>query len=263
MKKIFIATNTFSKHKRQDLCLEKLLLLKENNPNVDVGLIQFESEKIPYQNIPIYYNLKRSSRDIINSTKQLPLFNDLLNTASEISEDIFVYCNSDIILSQKLIDLINSTEIEAFGVSRSEIFDINNLDDLATLVRVEPAGFDCWVISKKWWNEHKNKFPDAFLGKPLFDVLYTMIMFLNSNNKFISNKHLIFHIVHGKESFEKDECFIFNERLVGPEYQKFWKVWNEIEKKTFYLREDWGYFLKFNAEEEKNIEEIKQNYLSS
>jgi hypothetical protein len=264
MKKISFYTNVYTKYKRQDLAIEKLSQLVDSNPNITASLIQFEDETIEYNysNINILNVLKRSSKNTIGGSKSMPYIKDLFDEASKDTEEVFVFFNSDIILTQKLINHIQNNPVEAYGISRSEILEIENLSDPAHLVRTEPAGFDCWVVSKSWWEKHREKFPDMILGRPFFDVIYTILMLLNSNNHYISNKHLIYHILHGKESFTRDECYFHNEQVRNTEFRTMWdECWGPICNNTFFKREDYGSFLQFQPNENEVIEHYKQNFL--
>jgi len=209
-KKILIGTNVHGKYHRQNLCIDSLHRLKQKNSNVEICLVQEPEDIINYDNIQVLPKLKRNSSHILKTDKKLPFVNDIFDVLCDSSQDYFIFCNSDIILSQQLIDHIIFNEVEAFGISRIEILHINNLKESFTPLRMEPAGFDCWVVSKRWWLKHIHLFKDYLLGRPHFDVHYSVLMFLNSNNTFISNQYLIYHIMHEKTSFVEDECRIFN-----------------------------------------------------
>lgn len=260
MKKILLTTNTFGKNFRQDLAIEKLKILKENNKNLDVCLLQFEQEcDIPYTDIKICKNLKRSSKSILNTKKELPFIKDLFDLSCDLAEEYFIYSNSDIILSQKFINFVNTKDIEAFGVSRIDVKEVNSLNEATYPTRMEPAGFDTWVVSKKWWSQHRHLFPDMLIGRPLFDVIFTVLMLFNSKNIHMSRDYLIYHIRHPLVSFDQDECYFYNEKIANDSFGELLDWWNtSIAKKTFLQRPDWGSFLKFLPNEESTIINEKQ-----
>lgn len=258
MKQILLTTNTFSSYKRQDLAVQKMHLLQNKNANVKCALIQFEEEQTSYEDYPIdkLRVLKRSSKSDLKVSKQLPYIKDLFDVSRDYSEDIFVFSNSDIILSQKLINYINNNDIEAVGISRIDISPIEDLTQSSTIIRMEPAGFDTWVVSKKWWTKHSKLFPDMLLGRPEFDVVYTALMDLNSKNTHISTEYLTYHPMHEIVSFTKDECYHYNIKFKENQYKKLFDWWGNICNQTYLSRPDWGSFLKFLPDEKEIISNI-------
>jgi hypothetical protein len=260
-KKVLIGTNVYGKYHRQNLGIDSLHKLKQKNTNVDICLVQEPQDLIEYENIQIFKQLKRNSSDLLNTKRKLPFVNDIFDVLCNNCEDYFLFCNSDIILSQNLIDQINNTDIEAQAISRIEIPHINKLSDSFCPIRIEPAGFDCWIFSKKWWIDHKHLFQDYLLGKPYFDVYYAMLMFLHSKNLFISNQYLIYHILHEKTAFIEDECLKFNKEQTFKFYAENEKIWGECCNNTFLKRSDYGRFLNFNSNENEIIQNIKNNII--
>ena len=261
MKKILLCTNVYGKYKRQDLCIDSIEKLIKKNPNVSGLLIQFENETIEYFNIPAAFKLKRSAKTKLETDKEFPSIKDLFDIAADSSEEIFVYFNSDIILTQQLIKHIEDNPCEAYGISRTELLNTpEKLSDPVAVVRMEPAGYDCWVIDKKWWKAKRDLFPHMFIGRPYFDVIYTAMMTIHSNNHHINNKHLIYHPVHERNSFDEDAVYYHNRGLAENQFDKYRLFWGDICSKTFFKREDWGYFLKFNEDENKTIENCKKEY---
>jgi hypothetical protein len=260
-KHILIGTSTYGKHIRQDLCVESLIKLSKTYDNVDVCLVQQESDDLVYSNIENIKELTRNSSDVLDTNKNMPFINDIFNILSKKATDVFVFCNSDIILTQQLIEYIDKTETEAFGISRIDISQINALTEPANIIRMEPAGFDCWVVSKNWWTEHSYLFKDFVIGRPFFDVMYTITMLLNSKNQYISNKHLIYHINHPRQWSDHDECYVFNKTQKESFYENLETIWGECCNNTFLKRSDWGSFLQFLPTEETTIKQIQAKYL--
>lgn len=265
MKQILLTTNTFSSYKRQDLAVQKMQLLQKKNSNVKCALIQFEGEETSYEECDIdkLRVLNRSSKTDLNVTKQLPYIKDLFNVSSDYSDEIFVFSNSDIILSQKLINYINNNDIEAVGISRIDISPIEDLKENSRIIRMEPAGFDTWVVSKKWWIKHSSLFPDMLLGRPEFDVVYTALMDLNSKNIHISTEHLTYHPIHKIVSFTKDECYYHNIKFKDTQYKKLFDWWGNICNQTYLARPDWGSFLQFIPGEREIISNIIKDHKNS
>lgn len=256
-KHILIGTNAYNKYDRQDLCIESFRCLKDSSSNIDICLVQEENDLVQYNDIPIFRELKRNSSNVLDTNKKLPFVNDIFDVLARHSKDYFLFCNSDIILSQQLINYINFNDIEALGISRIEIPPIKSLTEQFSPIRMEPAGFDCWVVSKKWWLEHRELFKDYLLGRPFFDVHYAVLMFLYSKNIFVSNQHLIYHIMHKSPAFTEDACYLFNTKQTQDYYLDNEKVWGECCNNTFLKRTDWGRFLNFNANETDILRRIK------
>lgn len=259
-KSILIGTSVYKKNQRQDLCIESLQRLSNQYTNIKCCLIQQQQDVVLYNDIICYRSLSRNSMSVLDTQKNIPFINDILDQMSEYSEDIFVYCNSDIILSPRLIDYIHSTDVEAFGVSRTDIYPTASLVDPLIIHRNEPAGFDCWVVSKKWWQNNRHKFYDFLIGRPYFDVMYTILMALNSNNTYVSDREIIFHAVHENSSYEKDECYLFNQNQKIRHYEYIEEIWKACGDNTYLQREDYGFFLRYLDNEQNIIKRIINYY---
>lgn len=259
-RQILVGTSVFGKYTRQDLCVESLKKLAHKNSNVKCCLVQQDSDEVLYEGIKILRNLKRNSSSVFDTKKNIPFVNDIFDVLSHETEDVFVFCNSDIILTQALFDYINSIDVEAFGVSRIDISNINSLTEPAKILRMEPSGFDCWIVSKVWWNKHKHLFQDFIIGRPYFDVMYTMLMFVNSKNLYVSNKRLIYHIMHQRKWKDKDECYHYNRLQKEKHYEELEKVWGECCNTTFLKRSDWGRFLQIRDDEIQIISDIQTKH---
>jgi hypothetical protein len=259
-KHILIGTNTYNKYERQDLCIDGFRRLKDTCSNVDICLVQEPADNVYYQDIHIIRDLKRNSSGFLKTNKKLPFVNDIFDVLANHSKEYFIFCNSDIILSQQLINYINYNEIEAFGISRIEIPPIKSLVESFSPIRMEPAGFDCWVVSKKWWLDKRHLFKDYLLGRPFFDVHYTILMLLNSINRYVSNQRLIYHIMHKSPAFVEDDCYIFNKEQTFKFYSENEKIWGECCNNTFLKRQDIGRFLMFNPDEDNIIDNIKNKH---
>jgi hypothetical protein len=260
-KNIHIFTNTFGKYKRQDICIDAIKELIKNNSNINASLIQYEDDIVEYD-LPVIRTLNRNSKDVIGGNRKFPFINDILDISCNNSKDIFVWCNSDIIIHQNLIDYINNTDVEAFAVTRTEIDDIDSIFSDAKIIRNEPAGFDCFVISKTWWNNNHHLFQDMIIGRPFFDVMYALLMLLNSNNIYVSKNHMIFHMVHEKQSFTNDEYYHYNRKQKELHYQWIENIWGELCNNTFLKRNDIGRFLNVNIDENNIIHQIKKKYIT-
>lgn len=200
--KIAIGTNFFGNYHRQTIAIDSLIKIKSKyKNNVDLFGIQFKEEKEEIEkrsDINYIFELTRSSRDLFSNDKKLPYINDILNILFGLSYEYFIFTNSDVILSDRLINFILNNNIQAMPCSRLDIQNITTLSDTISPVRWEIAGFDTFIFSKNWFNKHRDKFHDYFIGKPYFDLAYASIIKIHSDD-LIGNKNpaFCFHIHHG------------------------------------------------------------------
>lgn len=260
-KQILLGTSVFQKYKRQDLCISAFKALSKNISNVECCLIQHPDDDVLYEDINCFRDLKRNCRSAMHTTKNIPFVNDIFDCLSKRCDDIFVFCNSDIILTPTLIQYINSIEhVEAFGISRTDIAEIDSINHPARMIRNEPAGFDCWVISKNWWNRYKHKFEDFLIGRPFFDVMYTMLMSINSSNTYVSDREIIYHVMHKQVSFQEDECFMFNKNQKIKYYEYLEQLWAQCTEATYAKRRDFGTFFEYIPSEQGIINNIVREF---
>lgn len=214
--KIILGTNTFEKYHRQDVAVQSWQKL-----GIDIYDVQFTDTKSEY-NLNNLSVLTRSSKtELKKSVKRLPFVNDIVNILSEISCDYFIYTNSDVIIMPSLLQHIEKVKPDCMSCSRLDICDITCFDNIKTEakpVRWEIAGYDTFIFKKDWFLKHKKLFRDYYIGRPLWDVVYTGIMKMYSNGFEIGNNNPPFcmHIHHGlaavtTDTPEKD----FNENNVN------------------------------------------------
>jgi hypothetical protein len=261
MNKIALITNTFGKYDRQDYCIEVLKKIQKTCSNVTPFLIQHKNDSKIYSEITQLNVLERTSRDILSTDKMLPFVNDILHEGAKLNYDYFALINSDILVSKKLIRFIEEKEPEAVAISRIDVQPLQSIADNIIPVRCEPAGFDCWVFNTKWFKQHSHLFVDMLLGRPHFDVMYAIAMFLNSKDVFVSNDKLIFHPMHQLKSSPQDVCQFFNKNQSETLYPKYEKFWGDLCNNTFLKRPDYGSFLQFNSNEDSIKLEIKKKFL--
>lgn len=217
-KKIAFAVNLFGENKRTDLAIESFLKIKQKYPNIDLYNVQFVDEQIKgryHADIPTLRVLKDSSKNYIKrpSKKTLPIMNELFTKLSELDNyDYFIFTNDDIIISDRYIKFILSTDYDCYPASRLAIKSINTLSDSIYNEHFQVAGFDTFCIRSKWWQQNKDKFSPYILGHPCWDVHYaTLCMRYGSSTLCNKWPAPTFHIIHGddshQDSAERDHNF--------------------------------------------------------
>jgi hypothetical protein len=265
--KLLLGTNLFGDSNRQHIARESWMYLQRKYPTIiELVAIQFAHEApvysptefIGYQDykIPAVFTLHKSSKtEVKDSTKDIPFIKNILNeiyVKANTDETIthFAYINSDCILTDNFIQYLASTTVDALSISRLDIQSMNSFAELSskgvTVLRNEIAGFDCFVFSKEWWNNHSDKFKDMLIGQPLFDVYYTGLMMLFGGTIYNnSSKPLVCHMFHENTSHNDTVEKQYNASLI--EHSMFEKL--IVNMMHYHLqynlckREPWGRFL--------------------
>lgn len=267
-KKIAFGVNLFGTSKRSDMAIESFLKIKESFPNnVDLFNVQFVDENIKgriHKDVPTLRVLQDTSKNYIKreSKKTLPIMNELFTRLSELSGyDYFIFTNDDIIISNRYIKFILSTDYDCYPASRLAIKDINTLQEPIINEHYQVAGFDTFAIKSSWWKDNKNKFPNYILGHPCWDVHYATLCMRHGNST-LCNKWPAptFHIVHGDDSHadsaERDHNFslywkpskfdvdmwhnyLFSILLRRPEANYCTPHDNELELEKKYFNDNW------------------------
>ena len=254
--KIAIGINIFGYYSRQDQCIEVLLRLASKHSNISLYNITYEDEKnytLGFNHLPL---LKTKAKHIIKgSESDKPLAKDFFNILSEIDCDYFIFLNSDILLTEKVIKLILKGEYDTYSFSRHDCYKIVSLDKIIPY-RIEIAGFDAWVVKKSWWLEHNHHFNDYIYAEHLWDVAFTLEMY-NRSNSFIGNKDV--YICHEKHELKWNETSpesIHNSKLW--ESTLYSKRWHEFIYSYLVNRLPYGQFLyPLRNELEKEKEYLK------
>jgi hypothetical protein len=263
MVKIAITTNTFGSYDRQDHCVNVLKRFHQSYPLMKPFLLQYPEDEVPYTDIEIVRNLKRSSMDLFpNGDKKFPFVNDLFEISSQLDTEYFVYINSDILITKEFLDHIITMAPEALAMSRVDCKIINvkdnNVFDISPM-RLEAAGFDAFIFNNNWWKTNKEKFHDMFLGRPVFDNCYAIVMMMNSKNILDNRSRMLYHPYHKTISFRNDDYYKFNHAQKDKFYKKEMGFWDRIYKKTFGKRDPKS-MLNVLPDEIINLHNFKTDY---
>lgn len=254
--KIAIGLNIFGNYDRQSRCIETLKKLKSKHSEIDLYNVTFENDTNSdndFIHVPL---LKTTAKDIIpNSKSKKPITKEFFNALSTQKCDYFVFLNSDILLSNKLINFIKKEEYETYCFSRHDVFPLNNINDPIVPFRIEIAGFDVWVVKKDWWQKNSFRFENYIYAEHLWDVAYTLEMFNHSNCYFGNKEFFIAHEKHdlkwNEESVEARHNATLWEKT--PYHQK----WHEFIFSNLVKREPYGQFFKPLY----NEKELEKKYL--
>lgn len=254
--KIALGINIFESYPRQDRCIEVLKKIKNKYDNINLYNITFINEKnldTSFFHLPL---LERKAKDIINNSKSnKPISKDFFDILSKQECDYFLFLNSDILISEKMIKEILNKNFETMVFSRHDIFPLNSLNDKIIPFRIEIAGFDCWCVKKNWWIENRQKFNDYIYAEHLWDVDFSLTMF-NFSNCILQNKQ--FFIAHEKHDLNWNETSVeakYNSTLW--EKTPYHKKWHEFIFSNLIKRKPYGQFLEPLIDEK----ELEENYL--
>jgi hypothetical protein len=255
--KIAIGINIFGNNSRQQHCIETLIKLKNEFPNVELYNITFENEKNENLNLKHLPFLKKTSKDLIkNSNKNYPIAKDIFNILSEVDCDYFLYINNDILISKKLINLILKNEYESYCFSRHEIEPIQTIHDEIKPIKIEIAGFDAWCIKKEWWKQNHQKFEDYIVAQPIWDVDFALTLYNYSNCKICNLDFYIAHEIHERlwdeQSLEaKYNLSIWEKRPYGNRFRDY--IFNYLVNRKPYAR----FYNPLPNEEEIKVKMLK------
>jgi len=241
--KIALGINIFKSYPRQNRCIEVLKKIKSKYSYIDLYNITFEDEKNLDENFIHLPVLIRKSKDVIkNSISNKPIAKDFFNTLANQNCDYFLFLNSDILLSEKLIKRISDADFETMVFSRHDIYPLDNLNSKIIPFRIEIAGFDCWCVKKDWWIKNSEKFEDYVYAEHLWDVDFTLKMY-NFSKCILQNKD--FFIAHEKHDLNWNETSVeakHNSSLW--EKTPYHKNWHEFIFSNLIKRKPYGQFLE-------------------
>jgi hypothetical protein len=224
--KISIGINGFKQYndlnKREKLCLESLIKIKEKNNNIKLYNICFENENIEYKNFITLNSLRKKSSDIIhtyfqaeglkneynlrkneinNNKKHLPSVKEIFDVLASTDCDYFLFLNNDIILSNRVLKEIEEDNFDCYPVSRMHIYDIDTLDDTPELESYSIHGFDAFLVKKNIWKTLRNNFEDLILGRFYWDTYFATLFNLLCKCKNLNKlPPVCFHIEHKSTS---------------------------------------------------------------
>lgn len=207
MKSIAIGINIFKDFKRQQLCIDSLLRIKNKHKNVKLYNIQQAHTKYVdiHPNFETIYDKGRVAANTVSGCNmQMPMVRDFFDALADTGNDYFIFLNSDIILTSKIVKFINNNDVDSVSMSRLAINEIDSID--STNIQhshFQIAGFDVWAIRTSWWKENRQHFPDYIYAISAWDVDYGARLMVLGNSKFdIDFPAGCYHIIHPEKSHD-------------------------------------------------------------
>lgn len=238
--KIAVGTNLFGDNFAQTLALQSLVKCKELFPDtIDLFNIQFEDGKDLTENVNFttLRSLKRTSQDVCNGKRQLPIVRDMFDSLADLGYDYFCFINSDIIVSKHFFEEILANEKEVYIASRLAIkgdnvkdlnfqIEINQPNSLVKNSHYQVSGFDAFTIKTEWWKKNRTLFPEYVYAVVYWDTHYATLLMKNADT-YMQNKHpTIFHIIHEDRSSAQCEEFVFNQSTFYTKYRNDFNLWH-------------------------------------
>jgi len=240
-KKIAVGTNLFGQNTAQDLALQSLIKCKKRYPDhIDLFNIQFENGKdlTEHPDFKTIHCLKRTSKDVCNGTRELPIVRDMFDGLADLGYDYFCFINSDIMVSQNFFKEIFDNDNEVYIASRLAIegeikdldFSINLNDPNSSPVRnshYQVSGFDAFTIKTEWWKNNRNLFPEYVYAVVYWDTHYATLLLKNADT-FMQNKTpTLFHIIHEDKSSAQCPEFVYNQNTFNLGHHDDFVLWHE------------------------------------
>jgi hypothetical protein len=209
-------------NERVKISQDSLLKLKKQ---FDLTLINLDFEgvanKEENKNIVFLPELKQDSSKYTNgSQRNLPMvhemFDILCNYCEKNGIETFIFVNSDIIVSDRLIKNILNSSYDTYCAARLAIGKIESIEEKPKEIsHYQVAGFDAYAVKTKWWKEHKDKFPKYIYAISGWDVHYATIMKKIGNCDFCNKwPPMLFHIMHEEISSKESPELQYNKNLL-------------------------------------------------
>lgn len=253
--KLAVGVNIFGDYKRQTLALQVLQKQAQKFKEITLYNITFEGEtnkNSDFIHLPL---LKRNAASVIkNSESKKPISKDFFDILAQQDCDSFLFLNSDVLLTSKVIRLILDNEFETYSFSRADCYEFDD-PTKAIPYRIEIAGFDAWSTRKAWWEQNRNLFKDYIYAEHLWDVAFAVTMFKHSKG-FLGNKEIF--LAHEKHPINWNEHSleaVFNTNLWNT--NDCHEKWHEFIFKNLIHRTPYGQFLT----PLDNEEELERFYL--
>jgi hypothetical protein len=243
---------------RIDISQQSLLRLKKQFELTLINL-DFENsiDQSKNENVVFLPNLTDVSKNHTNGSKRnLPMIKNMFDVLYDYCEnnniETFIFVNSDIIVSDRFIKHISNTNFDTYCAARLAIGNISSLDDQAKEIsHYQVAGFDAYAVKTKWWETHRDKFPNYIYAISGWDVHYATIMKKIGNCDFCNKwPPMIFHIMHEEISSHQSPELDYNKNLLWNINKKDCDTWHKYLFEVLLRREGGNYWKPFENENE-------------
>lgn len=242
--RVEISQKSLEKLKKQfNLTLVNLDFENSSNKNTNKDIVH----------LPVLKD--NSSNYTKNSSRKLPMIRDMFDALCNYSEskdiDVFIFVNSDIIVSDRFIKHILNTNYDTYCAARLAIGNISSLDETPKEIsHYQVAGFDAYAIKTKWWKENSKKFPNYIYAISGWDVDYATKMKLYGNCDFCNKwPPMLFHIMHEEISSKESPELNYNKNLLWNVNKKDCDIWHNYLFNVLLKREGGNYWKPFDNEE--------------
>lgn len=157
--------------RRQVRAMDALRLLNE----VEVVDLQWEPlpDKRPW--IRTVSDLRADSRSASGCDgRRKPIASDVMRALADVAEHrghaLFMYINSDIVVTPAAIALIRTNAKQAFAFSRLDVDPEGGRPLEPTL-----SGVDAFAFDVGWWRGHQHRFRPYILGEACWDTVYAAV----------------------------------------------------------------------------------------
>jgi hypothetical protein len=243
---------------RVEISQKSLLKLKEQF-KVTLINIDFEGSENIQKNDDIVFlpKLTQHSKSYTKGyDRDLPIIHDMFNVLCNYSDDnnidMFIFVNSDIIISDRFIKHILNTNFDTYCAARLAIGEISSIDeDPKDISHYQVAGFDAYAVKTKWWKRHKDKFPKYIYAISGWDVHYATILKKIGNCDFCNKwPPMLFHIMHEEVSSNQSPELEYNKNLLWNIHKDDCKMWHDFLFNVLLRRKGQNYWTPFDNEVE-------------
>lgn len=224
MKQIVIAINYVDyKDVRRKTAQDVALRVIGMRPMQQVSSIAFdffdavEPSILNECNIYHFPTLRKDSSKLLNNNRRMPYIKEILDTCNKVQCDVFGYINSDILVSNRVYDILQS-DFDSYIFSRTDIGEVDAEDFVNGKIKPiyggdSHCGADGFFFNKSWWNSNKDRFPDDLvLGETEWDTCYRKII-RSSGCKYLESREL-YHVYHDAKWNVNSQAGINNKRIL-------------------------------------------------
>ena len=239
---------------------QKSLFKLKTQYDIELVNLDFENNEkklLNDKNVKNLYVLKEHSSFYTNgSSRDLPMIHDMFNCLSDYSHnnniDVFIFVNSDIIISDRFIKHILNTNFDTYCAARLAIGNINSLEEQPKEIsHYQVAGFDAYAVRTDWWRKNNHLFPKYIYAISGWDVDYATKMKRYSNCDFCNKwPPMAFHIMHEEISSKDSPELAYNKNLLWNINKKDCDIWHDFLYNVLLKRKGGNYWHPFDNEVE-------------
>ena len=238
---------------------QKSLFKLKKQFDIELLNLDFEGTELKEKNDNIKHLpvLKEHSNQYTNgSQRDLPMIHEMFDALWKYSvdnkKDLFIFVNSDIIISDRFIKRILETDFDTYCAARLAIGGITSLDeDPKEISHYQVAGFDAYAVRTKWWGDNREKFPKYIYAISGWDVDYATKMKRYGNCDFCNKwPPSCFHIMHEEISSKPTPELEYNRNLLWNINKEDCDIWHKFLFEVLLRREGGNYWKPFDNEVE-------------